>query len=228
MKNLSIRWGRLCYIVIFASLLFISCKKDDNGLQAELQNEHEHQNHSSSQRVDAADIPDIMDFVRQQSNGDLTLNLQGRPGTREPDLTDVEVITSNILAMTNEAEMTNYSFNMDATEANDGDVVNFVVKENSDGVYGYIIRYRPTEDWLVTSDWSQFSGDMLFYESDGTYVAMQTLENGAPTTRDLVFPCEGGGSTGGSSGGSGPGNSGNGSNGSGSNGGSGGGGTHLS
>ena len=229
MKQLFFRKGRI--LIFFGLLLFsfIACQEDndleipdDSGIPL---------TQNVTTRVTASDIPEIMDFVAQKADARGLFTIQAIPGTREADLTGVSVDSLDILVNTNDADLSNYSFKMEQQEENlDNSFLNLVIKETSFDVYGYIVKYRPDPVWLSTQsevlDFNNYTGDILLYQLDGTFVTRHTFTDSMITNRETVDPCEnnqnnggntgGGGSTGGggngNSGGGGGGGNGNGNN----------------
>jgi hypothetical protein len=225
---------------LFILLILSSCQKDD------VKEEYFH--HFSSEKIDhkmvtATDIPEVMQFLRAKASPDLRFNIhdgsmlgvQNRSG--ESNLIISELITEQILSVTNEASLTNFSFQLrvDTAPEYDGYVsfFNLIVKETTsfEGYYAYIQEYRMDKSWYEgndsTLDMHTYTGKMIFYTIEGLYVATLDFSNGQITGEVLMSPCppdpgdgSGGGSGGGGSG-TGPGGTGPGS---GSGGGTGGGG----
>ena len=78
----------------------------------------------------ASDIPEIMDYVAQKSDGRGYFTIKAEPGTREADLTGVTVDSLDILVNTNDADLSNYSFKLDNPQSNEAQTtLNLVVKE---------------------------------------------------------------------------------------------------
>ncbi len=104
----------LTFLLLGVFMGTFSCKED--ALEVEDEALISNESLSTSRRVNAADIPEIMQFVNEQTNGRLTYQLKGTPGTREPDLTVGQVQTANILQVTNPYNLSNYTFAMTKTE----------------------------------------------------------------------------------------------------------------
>jgi len=187
MVNLKRFLKRGILLFIFA-LTLSNCKDDDNLIEAQ-RIEHEH--FSTNKRVNGNEIPHVLDFISNQTNGTFSYTLTGKAGTREPDLTIGNVVSQSIIVTTNQSNLANYSFKMDKADP-DGEEswLNLVVKETTFGMYSYIMKYRPSIDWMTDQDWSSFSGDIVFYLNDGTYVSRQGFENGTITSREVIDPCD--------------------------------------
>jgi len=187
MVNLKRFLKRGILLFIFA-LTLSNCKDDDNFIEAQ-RIEHEH--FSTNKRVNGNEIPHVLDFISNQTNGTFSYTLKGKAGTREPDLTIGNVVSQSIIVTTNQSDLSNYSFKMDKADP-DGEEswLNLVVKETTFGMYSYIMKYRPSIDWMTDQDWSSFSGDIVFYLDDGTYVSRQGFENGTITSREVIDPCD--------------------------------------
>jgi|GEM_PF-1683230 len=196
--------------------------------------------------VTADDIPEVMQFLRGNSSPNLHFTIQtgelpeGQNRSGEPDLIISELMTEQILAVTNEANLTNYSFQLRVDNAPyyEGEVsfFNLIVKETTavEGYYAYIQEYRMDENWYVDNDsildMQTYTGKMIFYTLEGLYVAKVDFSNGQIIGEDLRSPCPpdpGGGSSGGGGSGSGPGDGGTGGSGGGTGGGTGGGGIQI-
>lgn len=213
MKNLLFSYISL----FFVSLFILSCQKDDTiRPQSEVDFS---QNNLQQKFVNADDIPEVMDFLKRSGPYNLKYTIQTgsligeniRSG--EPDLVLSDLVTSQILAITNEANLTNYSFQLQIENAPvyEGEVsfFNLIVKETTAqvGYYAYIQEYRMDENWYRNQglgfDLTTYTGKMIFYNLEGIYVAKLSYSNGQITEEDLRSPCSGGGS---GSGGGGSGN----------------------
>lgn len=211
MKNLFFRNISLFFI----SLFIISCQKDDTiSPQAEIDFS---QNQFQQKYVNAEDIPEVMDFLRRSGPQDFKYEIQtgSLPGEQtrsgEPDLVLSDLVTSQIMAITNEANLTNFSFQLEIENAPvyEGEIsfFNLIVKETTaqEGYYAYIQEYRMDENWYRNQDlgfdFTTYTGKIIFYNLEGIYVAKLSYSNGQITEEDLRSPCQGGGS---GSGGGGP------------------------
>ncbi len=208
----------LTFLLLGVFMGTFSCKEDVLEVEDEaiISNEAS----STSRRVNAADIPEIMQFVNEQTNGRLTYQLKGVPGTREPDLTVGQVQTANILQVTNPYNLSNYTFAMTKTEP-DGELsfLNLVVKETATGVYSYIMKIRPDVNWFNNQTGTEmnmvdYTGDIILYTSEGIYVHKTTFSAGQPVSYETRDPCpnEGGGNNPPGGGGGNPPNGGTGNN----------------
>lgn len=224
-------------------LILSSCQKDDVKQESSHHFSDENLNHKM---VTADDIPEVMQFLRGNSSPNLYFTIQtgelpeGQNRSGEPDLIISELMTEQILAVTNEANLTNYSFQLRVDNAPyyEGEVsfFNLIVKETTavEGYYAYIQEYRMDENWYVDNDsildMQTYTGKMIFYTLEGLYVAKVDFSNGQIIGEDLRSPCPpdpGGGSSGGGGSGSGPGDGGTGGSGGGTGGGTGGGGIQI-
>ena len=146
--------------------------------------------------VTGADIPEVMDFISEQTGGTMRYTLKGMPGTREPDLVLGEIDTATILENTNPYDLSNYTFKMQKG-APDGEVsfLNLVVKQTSTGMYSYIMKIRPDVNWLGTQSGSvmnmaDYTGDIILYNAQGFYVHKTTFSGGQPQSAETRHPCE--------------------------------------
>ena len=151
----------------------------------------------------ASDIPEIMDYVAQKSDGRGYFTIKAEPGTREADLTGVTVDSLDILVNTNDADLSNYSFKLDNPQSNEAQTtLNLVVKETSTGLYAYIIKYRTDANYLANHpeglDWTNYTGDIIVYKTDGTFLSKQSFENATQTVWEGRDPCQNNGGGGGS------------------------------
>lgn len=208
-------------------LILTSCQKDDVKQESSHHFSDENLNHKM---VTADDIPEVMQFLRENSSPNLHFTIQtgelpeGQNRSGEPDLIISELMTEQILAVTNEANLTNYSFQLrvDTAPYYEGEVsfFNLIVKETTaiEGYYAYIQEYRMDENWYVGNDsildMQTYTGKMIFYTIEGLYVARVNFSNGQIIGEDLRSPCPnddpGGGDPdpGGGGSGSGPGDGG--------------------
>lgn len=130
----------------------------------------------------------------------------------EPDLVLTELNTENIIALTNEAGKTNYTFQLDLENVpfyeNEFSFFNLVVKEinSTEGFYGYIQEYRMSEEWYrengFDTDFTDYDRKMVIYTMEGLYVSVLEIENGFVNHAHYRSPCpdEGSGSGGGGDG----------------------------
>ena len=155
--------------------------------------------------IEAIDIPEVMQFLKSKSNPDLNFSIQtgGIPGQQnrssEPDLVISDLITEQILAVTNQTNLTNYTFllRIDTAPYYEGEVsfFNLIVKETTanEGYYAYIQEYRVDENWYVSNgsilDMQTYTGKMIFYTLEGLYVAKVDFSNGQITGNEYRFPC---------------------------------------
>lgn len=222
----------------FLFLILTSCQKEDVKQDSFPHFSNKEVGHKM---VTATDIPEVMGFLRANASSDLryTIHAGGILGSQtrsgEPDLVISELMTEQILAVTNEAYLTNYSFQLrvDTAPYYEGEIsfFNLIVKETTaqEGYYAYIQEYRMDENWYVSNNYQlnmhSYTGKMIFYTLEGLYVAKVDFSNGQIVGEDLRSPCpDGGGSSGGGGSTSGPGGDGGGSTG-GTGGGNGGGGS---
>jgi len=236
MKNLLFRY----ISVLFVTLFTLSCQKDDTiSPQTEIDFS---QTHLQQKFVKANEIQDVMDFLRRSGPYDFKYAIQtgslpeGLTRSGEPDLILSDLVTDQILAITNEANLTNYSFQLEIENApvyeSEISFFNLIVKETNtqEGYYAYIQEYRMDKYWYQGNgsgiDLTSYTGKMIFYNLEGIYIAKLSYSNGQITEEDLRSPCPpdpGGGGGNGSGGGSGGSGNGTGKGDGGSTGGSGGG-----
>ncbi len=183
----------LTFLLLGVFMGTFSCKEDTLEVEDEALISNEAS--STSRRVNATDIPEIMQFVNEQTNGRLTYQLKGVPGTREPDLTVGQVQTANILQVTNPYNLSNYTFAMTKTEP-DGELsfLNLVVKETATGVYSYIMKIRPDVNWFNNQTGTEmnmldYTGDIVLYTAEGIYVHKTTFSTGQPVSYETRDPC---------------------------------------
>lgn len=204
---------------LFLLLILSSCQKDDVKQELFHHFSNEKLNHKM---VTAADIPEVMKFLRANSSKDLRFTIHtgsitgGHNRSGEPDLIISELMTEQILAVTNASSLTNYSFQLrvDTAPYYEGEVsfFNLIVKETTavEGYYAYIQEYRMDENWYVGNDYildmQTYTGKMIFYTLEGLYVAKVDFSNGQIIGEDLRSRCpDGGGGPGGGGSTSGPG-----------------------
>ena len=123
------------------------------------------------------------------------------------------MVTSQILAITNEANLTNYSFQLQIENAPvyEGEVsfFNLIVKETTAqvGYYAYIQEYRMDENWYNISeqdfDFGTYVGKIIIYTIEGLFVFSVEVNEGDFNRAHYKSPCPpntgGGSGSGGSS-----------------------------
>tara|TARA_R110002072_G_scaffold151503_5_gene300901 strand:- start:2243 stop:3874 length:1632 start_codon:yes stop_codon:yes gene_type:complete len=213
MKNLFFRNISLFFI----SLFIISCQKDDTiSPQAGIDFS---ENHLQHKYVNADDIPEVMEFLRRSGPQDFKYEIQtgSLPGEQtrsgEPDLVLSDLVTSQIMAITNEANLTNYSFQLEIENAPvyEGEIsfFNLIVKETTaqEGYYAYIQEYRMDENWYNISeqdfDFGTYVGKIVIYTIEGLFVFSVEVNEGDFNHAHYKSPCPpntgGGSGSGGSS-----------------------------
>ncbi|WP_271855449.1 hypothetical protein [Patiriisocius marinus] len=223
----------LLLTLVAYSLIFTSCENDET-ITTEITNEQNIQK-SIITDVSLSEIPSIEKYVNNNLSRDykVSLNVAQINNSREPDV-EIEIKTDQIKQSTNTDNISNYSFSAKYTDHNhELNIINFVVSEKYDqSLYSYIIIYKPEPVWFESKNevlvMDDFSGEILFFNYDGSYVGTSILQNGIFISSTTRTPCDGdGNNNGGSSGGGGNGGTGGttgGSTGGGSTGGGGGGG----
>lgn len=184
----SFRSSLLCYGFFLVSVFsFVQCADDDNLSTGD----HQHVHTSASNIVAASYIPEIMNFLKDASGGEMSFRLQARPGTREPDLVIDSVLTQDILQLTNPYDRSSYSFKV-SKENTDTElsVINLVVKESGTETYGYFIKYSPDPDWLSTQsgimDMTSYAGAITVYDIQGHFITRSTFSSGLESYNDLA------------------------------------------
>ena len=188
MKNSFAHIGRTLIHFVLVGSLILSCQKD-NDIEIPLDDSTALKKHVRK-RVKASEIPSVMAFISKTTNGSGRFSLKAIPGTREADLNNITIDSLDILVNTSDEDLSNYSFKIAPQQPIENATLNLVVKETSTGVYGYIIKYRVDPIWAATQveglDWSDYTGDIIFYRTDGTYVAKQTFANNVIVSRELI------------------------------------------
>ena len=176
-------------VILVLASVFVQCQQDDSG-PIDHAHDHDHAHLTAAKTVTASDIPEVMDFLDMKSGGTRSFTLEGRPGTRQPDLEIDEVHTEDILTLTNEHDRSSYSFRASKDGSEEFSIVNLVVKESATETYGYFLKYTPDTDWLATQtttfNLSDYSGRITVYDMDGHYLAESEFLNGVETNKDLV------------------------------------------
>lgn len=185
----------------------------------------------TSKTISGKEIPDIINFVRNQSNDEMkfSLGLKNRDSRTQENLIIGSIQTDKIKQITNDANRSNYTFKVDKESvSNELSFINYTIKESPNGFYSYFLEYVPNMKWLKTTatpnDLSTFTGEIRAYDRNGYYIGKNTFSNGIRVEQTYRNPCDNG-STGSSSGGGGGDGSGTSTGGSGSGSGSGSGGT---
>jgi len=179
------------FILLFLTVV-MGCQQED--VDSPLAGEELNLSSKSVQTVTGSDIPHIMAFVNQNTKRDLTVTaISPAVGRSEADITVATVSTDSIQQLTNEHERSNYIFRASIEDpSNERDVLNYVVKDTQEGMYSFIILYRPDVDWLDsvggTLSLSDYTGDILFYNTDGVFVHRTSFVGGTAQgseTREL-------------------------------------------
>ena len=186
-----------------ASILFLmtftQCQKDDySAVKSSEQNSS-----ISTNRVDAEDIPQIITYLEDVTepgfNSRLRRQSHSTPksnGTEtNDDLGAIHIQINDVLQLTNEHGLSNYSFKV-FREVENGALyfINKVVKETSWGTYSYYMELLPSTTWMNTldgdEDISNFKGTINYYDNEGRFVSTSNLDNGQATTAtEFENPC---------------------------------------
>lgn len=105
-----------------------------------------------------------------------------------------ELQTREILQVTDQYDRSNYTFLLTSIESTNTSVkstFNLIVKESDTKFFSYIMEYRPNENWTYNSleNFSTFTGEILYYDTDGKYLAKETLSNGTVITAETRNSC---------------------------------------
>lgn len=144
--------------------------------------------------------------ITNNSNGNRNLD----------DLVLATIETDEVQQVTDEDDVSNYTFTATAEEPGPGvSLINYIVAEDGNGgLYSYIIQYVPDETWILANetffDMETYTGSLHFYTSEGLYVSTTSLTDGAVISFVTRDPCQSGGTSGGSGNTSGGGGTGNG------------------
>lgn len=207
-------------LLLGVPLLFYQCQRDDLQTVDEQANAQTNQQSiNTSTVVSGKDIPNIIDFVKRQTNERLQVRLKDLPNsTRQADLIIGNLSTDLVKQVTNQYGRSNYTFTM-SKDVDTGELsyINYIVKDTRYGVYGYFIEYAPDFDWtngnFATANMRLYTGDIRVYNQYGIYVGANTFTNGLRVNADYRGSCgtntdgtsnTGGGSTGNGSGTPGP------------------------
>jgi len=177
--------------------LFLSCDRDDDGVTSEAAL---HTQEHKTTRVNLDEIPEISSYIETLGNGRkqlevLTPSRDSR--STEPDLVIGEIQTSEIIAVTNQVDKTNYTFllrSIEGVQHTVSSTFNLVINESSRGVFSYIMEYRPALEWhnsyLRPQDMSTFTGDILYYRINGQYVGKVGMQQGDSVSVENRNPCD--------------------------------------
>lgn len=210
----------LSILVVSLSLLFCQCQQDDLQTvddQTNLETTTVGQN--TTRLLSGKDIPDIVDFVKQQTNDRLQVKLSNSSSnTRQADLPIGNLSTDVVKQVTNQYGRSNYTFTM-IKDVDTGELsyVNYVVKDTRYGVYGYFVEYVPEiiiqHEGDSLPDAYSYSGEVRIYNQFGVYIGSNSFDRGNKIQEDYRNSCDndtnggsggGGGSSGDGTGPSGP------------------------
>ncbi len=171
--------------MLLLTLTLINCQKEDDLLSDPNQKQEINQKiKATTKTVSAADIPEIMNLIKSKSNSKLEFDFGGQENyaaapsggeSHETNLTITQVMTDEIMASTLNG-ITNYAFQM-TTNSNDY-VLNLVVKEWYGVNVIYFSKYVPSTN-LTTIDFTNFTGDIYYYDETGVYQAKVAIVGGA-------------------------------------------------
>lgn len=184
------------FFILITMVFFISCQKDDeaspplsNTIRAEI----------VTNKVTVDEIPEIMDFLATKGNsrGQFTITkLNNDTRSNEPDLVIGVLQTKEIIEVIDQYDRKNYTFLLTSIEGTDPTVqstFNLIVKESSEGLFSYIMEYRPdanwTPDYLDKNYLSTFIGDVVYYTIDGIYIAKANLVDGVSISAETRNSC---------------------------------------
>jgi hypothetical protein len=154
---------------------------------------------SITKTVSVHDIPEVMNFIASKRADykfvlDDSNTSDGMNRSHEDNLVMTELITDEIIQVTNAYQKSNYTFRLIKQSDLDGKYfLNLVVKEYKDSFYLYIVKYVPDTFWLsnhsITKDLGDFTGMVYFYSDEGIYVANVTMQNGNSIASER-HPCD--------------------------------------
>lgn len=220
MKQKLKRRNRLLILGVCLSLIFYQCQQDDLQTIEEQNNlETTTIGQKTNKLISGKDIPEILDFVKQQTNDRLQVKLSNlTDNTRQADLPIGNLSTDIVKQVTNQYGRSNYTFAM-VKDVDTGELsyINYVVKDTRYGMYSYFVEYIPEILIQHQSDplpeANGYSGEIRIYNQYGVYIGSNTFENGNKTSDHYKHSCDndtdggsggGGGNTGDGTGPSGP------------------------
>ncbi|MBA3986888.1 MAG: hypothetical protein H0X63_10040 [Flavobacteriales bacterium] len=198
MKHTLWKWKFLTFLL----LILFSCQKDDAAKPDK--DAHNHFGEQQIKKVTSRDIPKVMDFLNRKNEGQLRFKIkpstiEGLPvKSSELDLIFTDLETDKILALTDEAGRTNYTFRLILESAphyeGEESFFNLIVKEinTEEGYYAYIQEYRIDQNWYTSSlylNMASYTGKMIFYSLEGLYMARVTFTGGEIVDDHLRTPC---------------------------------------
>jgi len=201
----------LLYLAFFIAQ---SCQQDDETIIEGTLLSVE-QVESTTQIVSGDEIPNVINFVKQQTNDKLQVSLKTTfSDSRQADLVIGNLSIDVVKQITNAYGRSNYSFVMIKTvDSPELSYINYIVKDTRYGMYGYFIEYVPLDqnsEGNLLNDQGEFHGTIRIYNQYGIYVGSNTFNNGVRATSDYENDCDnsnngGGGQDGGEDPGDGPG-----------------------
>ncbi len=184
-------------IVCLLALTLINCQQEDDIQKIDTKQQSQK---VTSKIITGNDIPFIIDFIKSKSNDNLEFIIKDNssPDAMMRDDTDnlilTTVLTDYVNQVTNDDDVSNYTFDMEEISDQDGYFfLNLVVKEYNDSYYISIIKYVPDPLWLASNtksqDFSSYTGSMYFYDEQGIYLANMTFNDGDSTDFGYDPPC---------------------------------------
>ncbi|WP_157814088.1 hypothetical protein [Olleya sp. Bg11-27] len=198
MKNL-LKLGILLFGI---SLFIVACQKDDDLSKQELIDDIA-LDEINIKTIVGKQIPkNITNFLKDKTDNTLKFNLSEKKiqplnqqiiASRSEDLEIGTVDTSKSVMVVNQTN-TKYTFEMvnsDVTSKH-----NLVVIDLGTDIVNYYISYKPEASWLTTHDITKdmrfFTGDIIFYNTDGIESSVLKVVNGSvdPNTSKVINdPC---------------------------------------
>lgn len=190
-------WRIRIFLILTTITLFVGCQKDD---EASPQLEIHENLQTTTSNVTIEKIPSIMNYLSTKGNnrGQFTITKSGNATrSNDPDLIIGELQTKEIIQVTDQYDRKNYTFLLSSIESVDSTLnstFNLVVKESHEvGFFSYIIEYRPESNWIYNyrglQDFSNYTGDILYYTVEGIYKAKATMFEGNFQTLYTRTPC---------------------------------------
>lgn len=192
-------WRTRIFLILTAMTLFVGCQKDDEASSLQSQEIQESNSFTVISKVSTDEIPKIMNYLTTKGDrkGQFTITKQNNDTrSNEPDLVIGALQTQEILKVTDQYDRSNYTFLLTSIESTDSTVkstFNLIVKESSNGLFSYIMEYRPDENWNPdyrdSNYMTTFTGEIIFYTIDGVYIAKSNLIGGVSTSVETRNSC---------------------------------------
>lgn len=170
MKNKRLKNYLKLGILLFGMLpIFQNCQKEDS-IENEFKNQTDYY-----KTVSLNQLPKLKPVIENlKTFNKSNTNISARQGTTYLGVENV--LVDEIIQITNEDNISNYTFGIDTDFENTGFIENLYLREIEQGYISYIIRYEPNMNWYNNNLYSFHGKDFLNMENYQGDITKYSLE----------------------------------------------------